>query len=689
VIPGTGIGYIDEIYDSRHPYTFETSFAFYTLDEITGNREDRDKVRAYTISGSIGEIKNWDNFLTKLNVEEANRNRSNYSRQYENRVEVLADQLKFILRTSSPEQYYPYGADRTNKIMNLGQKISWLSNELISRRNFLAAIVDKYGSNDPLFYRDFLISRAPWYWIMGVDRYESLINQSKDLREYEQSAYSQVISRKGNANKYINDEDYLTLVNMMGKVHYYEESLINSEETLNNLKEYRDQIYREIDPTNMTLGEAISKGFLKYLQSDGRSLVDIRQEMVTQEISNYIMTDLLGALEKAVDYEKLLLNIEYLPVYEAQIVGSYEFSKQDMESAEKIYNFVLNNYGELLNRENWQNYMDSVNKEFQSLMEQNPEIPVPDPNVQVLSNFRIYGYYLKNIEPELKRNQISGSHYLYPFMAVLKNYGQMIISEKSEVRQMLSQWLQSEDSLFIKGAVSLISYQWQKERTAGSMANLEDFRKRELDPYIFFESRNYDIDESERLWNAAIENILSGENLQTQRTFKFHKVTGDETINSISRDYNVNPFDVFYENRYSMEFSSDVSRSEMNSRLEYGDFNQIFSNSRDVKLQQGQDIYIPEKEIYSEEWLDLHQDKQKLRKFYINRYIYSNIETMAEDAFYSFVNETEYISQLEQEFGVTFNQLDLNIEDRIFFSNPRTGEIDNDFIDLYFRKAYD
>ncbi|MCP4176915.1 MAG: hypothetical protein GY756_04040, partial [bacterium] len=139
-IPGTGIGYIDEIFNKSNPYTFKTSFAFYTLDQITTNNEDKNKVRAYTISGSIKEIKNWDSFLSKLDINDINSRRSPYSRMYDNRVELLAEQLKNLLRTNNPEQYYPYGAGTEESIQNIGQKINFLQKELISRRNFLVAL---------------------------------------------------------------------------------------------------------------------------------------------------------------------------------------------------------------------------------------------------------------------------------------------------------------------------------------------------------------------------------------------------------------------------------------------------------------------------------------------------------------------------------------------------------------------
>jgi len=238
VIPGTGIGYIEEVYDSSKPYNFKTSFTLYTLDQLTGNNEDKNKVRAYTISGTIGEINDWEVFLNKLNVEEVNSNRSPYFRKYNSRVEILADQLKFLLRTSTPEQYYPYGAGTEESVMNLGQKINYLKQELVSRRNFLVSLKDRYNFPNEDYYRQYLISNTPWYWVLGIDRFENLINQSKKLREYEQSIYSEQISRRGNAEKYIANEDYLNLLNMMGKINYYEQNLVLNEQNLIDLQRY-------------------------------------------------------------------------------------------------------------------------------------------------------------------------------------------------------------------------------------------------------------------------------------------------------------------------------------------------------------------------------------------------------------------------------------------------------------------
>ena len=687
VIPGTGIGYIEEIYDSNSPYDFKTSFALYTLDQLTGNEEDRNKVRAYTISGKIKEISNWDNFLNKLNVEELNNRRSPYSRKYNSRVEILAEQLKFLLRTSNPEQYYPYGAGTKDSVMNLGQKINFLQQELVSRRNFLAGIKDKFNFPDADLYRQYLISNAPWYWVFGIDEFENLINQSKNLREYEQSIYSQIISRKGNANKYINNEDYLYLINMSGKIHYYEQNLMQNEQTLKNLDTYFKQLYREILPNDLKMGESISRDFELYLKRNNMTLIDLDQGDITQTIARYIDEDLFYQLTNAVNYEKLLLNLEYLGTYKDQILNTYEYSESDFEEVDRTYNFLLENYSEVLEKENWENYLNSVNSEFSKYLELNPNVRIPDEKIQILTNYKLYDYYLSNIEPSLRRNQIDSNHNLYSLMETINTSPNIFLSDKDTVDQLIASWLQNPNAAFLTASASIISYKWQIERTNSIIENLDAYKARELDPFILYESRNYDLKESELLWNAAIENILHGADLSVERPFAFHNVKQNETISSIGELYNMNPFDIFYDNRFDLQFKNPATRSEMNSKMEYEDYNRLFDTNKIIELKRDQEIYIPNERIYSDSWLNLHESKKDLREFLINQYVFTNLEKMVPLAFNDFVHGTDYVQNLEHDYGVKFEQLSFVIEDRNIFSNPRTGEIDNDFIDLYYQKT--
>jgi len=686
-IPGTGIGYVEEIYYFDDPYKFKTSFALYTLDQITGNEEDRNKVRAFTISGQIKGVDNWDYFLNKLNVEEINNNRSPYSRKYTSRVEILAEQLKFLLRTSNPSQYYPYGAGTEKQIMNLGQKIAYLKEELVSRRNFMVAFNDKYGFPDADLIRQYMIINTPWYWVYGVNLFENLINQSKNLREYEQNVYSKVISRKGNANKYIANEDYLYQINIAGKIHYYEQNLIQNEQTLENLEQYIAQLNKSTSPEDLRMGNSISIGFIQYLQSSNSRLIEIKQEELTASIAQYIDSTLFSQLAEAVNYQKLLLTIKYLDTYEDQIHKSYEFSDSDLKNSEDTYKYLLKNYSQLLEKENWENYLPSVNKEINIYLSNNPEIPIPEEKVQILTNFKLYEYYLNNIEPALKRNEIPENHYLYPMMEALNSQPQLFLSDKATVNQILTSWLQDRESLFLKAAASIISYNWQLERTLSIIDNLDAFKERELDPYLLFESRNYDLDESENLWNAAIDNVLYGPDLSTERTYTVHNVEQQETINSIADLYDVNPYDVYYENRYYLQFNDINAQNEMNKKMEYTASKDLFTGNKDYELKTDQNIFIPAEDLYSNNWSNLHETKKEVREFYINQFVYTNLEKMVPNAFEEFINQTDYISNLEHNYGIEFDQLNFSIEDRNIFSNPRTGEVDNDFIDLYYQKT--
>jgi len=687
VIPGTGIGYIEEVYDSSKPYNFKTSFTLYTLDQLTGNNEDKNKVRAYTISGTIGEINDWEVFLNKLNVEEVNSNRSPYFRKYNSRVEILADQLKFLLRTSTPEQYYPYGAGTEESVMNLGQKINYLKQELVSRRNFLVSLKDRYNFPNEDYYRQYLISNTPWYWVLGIDRFENLINQSKKLREYEQSIYSEQISRRGNAEKYIANEDYLNLLNMMGKINYYEQNLVLNEQNLIDLEKYISQLPRGMSPEEISMGAAISRDFQTYLKSGNSRLIDLTQEGITESLSRYIDEDLYTKLISAINYRKLILNIEYLDVYRNQVLESYDYSEEDLLIVEKTFTYLLNNYDDMLKKENWENYIGSVNTEFNKFFHENPNLAMPEDKIQILTNYKLYSYYLNNIKPSLQRHEIGENHNLYPLMKTLNNYPDLFISDKETLNKMIMGWLQNRDADFMSAAGSMISYNWQKERITGIMNNLKDFKESELDPFILYESENYDLEESERLWNAAIDSIINGKDLSEEKHYTFYNVNRDETVNSIGDLYNIDPYDIFYENRFDLRFRDTGLRNELNKKMNYENFQILFESGNNEELIENQHVYIPLEKKYTDSWAGLKESKKDLRDYYINRYVYSNLEMLVPEAFKDFISKTDYISNLEHNYGVEFAELDFYIEDRSIFSNPRTGEVDNDFIDFYYQKT--
>ncbi|MBI9098534.1 MAG: hypothetical protein JEY91_08640 [Spirochaetaceae bacterium] len=688
VIPGTGIGYIEEVYDAtENPYKFKTSFALYTLDQLTGNPEDKTKVRAYTISGTIRKIWNWDSFLNKLNVDEVNSSTSPYGKKYSNRVEILADRVKFLLRTSNPEQYYPYGAGTKELTMNLGQKIDYIQKELLSRRNFLVGLKDRYNFPDEELYLQYLIGNAPWYWVFGIDQYENLINQAKNMREYEQSIFSRITSRRGNANKFINNEDYLYKINMIDKIHNYEENLLQNEQNLISLESYLKQLYRENSPENMTIGESINWGFKRYLLDNNMRLIDIHQQNLTEIIGRYIDEDLIDRLTNAINYEKLLINIEYIDIFRDQILDTYNYEENDFEEVDQTFNFIISKYNDKLEMENWENYLTSVNEEVGALFRSDPQMTFPREKIQALTNYKVYNYYLRNIESSLRRHNIGEDHNLYPIINALNQYPGLLQFDKKILKQNITNWFQNESAGFLKVAASIISYHWQLERTNRSLSNLQIFKEKELDPYILFESRNHDLDESELLWKAAIKNIMTGSDLSLEQNYQYHIVNETETIDSIGELYNVNPLEIFYENRYNLQFLNSNIRTELNSLLEYEDYISLYNSHKNHILETNQDVYIPGEEKYSENWQTIHESQKNIRKLSIDQYIYSNLEDMIEPAFYDFINSTDYMGNLEYDYGVEFEKLEFYIENRNILSNQRTGEIDRDFIDIYYQKT--
>ena len=118
------------------------------MSEKTGKFEDREYVDAYIIKGKIKKVIDWVKFISLLDVDQANINRKNnpFLRKLTNRESLLAEKIRKLVGSNNSE--YSYGTDITmedGKIIDLVSKIEEVESELLSRRNFILYLKDKYN----------------------------------------------------------------------------------------------------------------------------------------------------------------------------------------------------------------------------------------------------------------------------------------------------------------------------------------------------------------------------------------------------------------------------------------------------------------------------------------------------------------------------------------------------------------
>lgn len=254
-IPGTLIGVKEEpIKDEAK--TISTKFAMYTTDEVTGNSEDEEYAQAYIVDTEI-KVKDWQKFFEEIKLDEINKERRKagpFTRLVKDRFEVVADQIVDIIRSGGTTDKFgkPLRTKEDYPAMNLSERINYAYSQLMSRRNFLIALLDHHHFETDEEIKKHLKEEIPWYWFAGPDVFELLAQRYKDIQESVFSPYLEDISPEASQQRLIFGEDRLELYREAYRAYQYEKFLMARQAALKEIETHR-QAYGEKEETEKVL----------------------------------------------------------------------------------------------------------------------------------------------------------------------------------------------------------------------------------------------------------------------------------------------------------------------------------------------------------------------------------------------------------------------------------------------------
>ena len=241
-ILGTSMGVKEEpIKDETRMVS--TKFAMYTADEVTGKEEDREYVQVYVIDVEI-KVKDWQKFFEEINLDEINRERRRagpFSRLVKDRFEVVAYQIGNIIKGGKTTD--TFGKTLRTKegypVMNMNDRVHYAYSQLISRRNFLIALLDHHHFKTPDEIKRYLKEEIPWYWFAGPDVFEFLAQRYKGMQESVFSPYVEDISPEAAQQRFIFGKGSLELYREAYRAYQYEKFLVARKAALKEIETHR------------------------------------------------------------------------------------------------------------------------------------------------------------------------------------------------------------------------------------------------------------------------------------------------------------------------------------------------------------------------------------------------------------------------------------------------------------------
>ncbi len=274
-ILGTSIGVKEEpIKDETR--IVSTKFAMYTADEVTGKEEDREYVQVYVIDVEI-KVKDWQKFFEEINLDEINRERRRagpFSRLVKDRFEVVAYQIGNIIKGGKTTD--TFGKTLRTKegypVMNMNDRVNYAYSQLISRRNFLIALLDHHHFKTPEEIKRYLKEEIPWYWFAGPDVFESLAQRYKDMQESVFFPWVGDMTPEAAQQRFIFGKGSLELYREAYWAYQYQKFLVTREAAL-----------KEIETHRRTYGEEEEAKKLVHLQEEKLELEKTRWERMKVE----------------------------------------------------------------------------------------------------------------------------------------------------------------------------------------------------------------------------------------------------------------------------------------------------------------------------------------------------------------------------------------------------------------------
>jgi len=243
--------------------------------------------------------------------------------------------------------------------------------------------------------------------------------------------------------------------------------------------------------------------------------------------------------------------------------------------------------------------------------------------------------------------------------------------------------------------------QWQKEKLELEEAQWKRVKEEELVPFFKYYSssdtelalniRRVTAEENEALWEAAIEEVLGGEDITALSSFIIHKVEKGDTLAKLAKKYNVSWQLVFNEHTRGLiqknpDFSKDETKFDklLTQGIKTGDWRAAYEFIKDIPLKMGESILIEKSKKFTPQWFKEKEEYRKKRERIVKRYIYRWVEKFAPKVIEEYVPVSPWVDYMERTYGVKIKEVKLHIEKDSMFT--KGGEPKDEYYDLYYSK---
>lgn len=274
--------------------------------------------------------------------------------------------------------------------------------------------------------------------------------------------------------------------------------------------------------------------------------------------------------------------------------------------------------------------------------------------------------------------------------------------------QAAQSYFQANNEVFQIAAV-LLNLRWQEGNLEWQKSQWDKILEEELIPFFKYYSssneefpmmiRRITVEQNEALWDAAIANVLEGEDISSYSSFLTHEVEKNETLAEIIKKYPVG-WQALFGPGVRGTVISMISRSlDLNKRVEFsrmileasesGDYSKVYEFAKDIPLKPvqagwGKIILIDKVKEYSPEYFELDKENREQREKIIKRYLYKWIEEFAPKAVEEYVAASPWTNYIERLYGVEILDVKLEIEKDELFT--KAGQPKEEYYRLYFSK---
>jgi len=695
-IPGTSIGVKEEpIKDEVKTVT--SRFALYTSEEVTGKEEDKEYAQAYVVDMEI-EVKDWQKFLTEIDLEKINEERKKagpFVTLVKDRFEVIAGFIEDVIKRGEATDRLgkPLRSEEGYPAMNLITRINYAYSQLANRRNFLIALLDRYRLETGQEITEYLEEEIPWYWFAGPEVYEFLVQQYKEIQESIFSPYLENIAPEAAQRRLIFGEDRLELYQRAYQAYGYEKFLMERERNIEELEKRRSDYAGEEE------AEKVARSFKKFLEWQENELRFVTDAEQLRTLYNSFL-------------EKLESNLTFI-LRESEL----EFVKQEIEEAkEKFTGAPL----EEAEREKAKEIEEGVKhliikergKEFYQIsdeeLSQFLNTYLVENNLQeLLSSVLDYvslllreDYFAALSDKVEKARKFLDIEIVREYYLELKSELGTDRMDPTQLSRTVIEYINGQRYLFSTFA-GLISLGWQEEKIEWDRVQWERVKEEELIPFFEYYSqvntelalsfRGITSEENRALWQAAIEEVLGGEDIASLRSFTSHKVKEGDTLAELVKEYDVDWRWVF--NRRNRDFARRSLTSEddkvrfdklLAQAFETGDYRAVYELVKDTPLKAGESIIINKVEEFTPQWFEEEEGYRKKREATVKKYIYRWIEEFAPRVIEEYLLVSPWLDYIERTYGVKIRQINLHIERDSMFT--RDGQPKDEYYDLYYSK---